>query len=238
MKNKKTITDISVVLFFILQAVLGYLLQIKSGDSAIYLRYATVIAACLFCFSFAERSVAYVCTQIGLIFTVFADRFLVLENPPVQLPAILFFSGAQTAYFLRIYLADKNVVLRRVHLITRIAVTVIALAVTFAVLGANADAVALVSVFYYANLILNAVFSFTNAKQLWLLGIGFLLFIGCDTVIGFAFLDEYLSIPADSVIYDIINPGFDLAWAFYVPSQALISASLWKRTVSAKENIS
>ena len=237
MKSKKTVTDISVVLFFILQAVLGYLLQIKSGDTAIYLRYATVIAACLFCFSFAERSTAYICTQIGLIFTVFADRFLVLENPPVQLPAMLFFSGAQIAYSIRIYLGDKNVIRRRVHLIARIAVTVIALAVTFAVLGANADAVALVSVFYYANLILNAVFAFANARQLWMLGIGFLLFIGCDTVIGFAFLDEYLSIPADSAIYDIINPGFDLAWAFYVPSQALISASLWKRTVSAKENI-
>ena len=58
------------------------------------------------------------------------------------------------------------------------------------------------------------------------------LFLLCDTVIGLSFLDGYLAVDKTSLIYRIIHPGFDLAWAFYLPSQMLLSISLlpkrWK----------
>ena len=65
-----------------------------------------------------------------------------------------------------------------------------------------------------------------------LLAIGLVLFILCDTVIGLSLIDTYLPVAKDSLMYRIIFPGFDLAWAFYLPSQALLAVSLlpnrWK----------
>ena len=93
-------------------------------------------------------------------------------------------------------------------------------------LGEKCDAVALVSMFYYANLILNAVFACISFGKNPLLAIGLVLFILCDTVIGLSLIDPYLTLPESSPIYAIIHPGFDLAWAFYLPSQALLAISL------------
>ena len=100
------------------------------------------------------------------------------------------------------------------------------LIVTAAVLKQRTDALALVSMLYYANLILNVVFAFADFRKHALLSIGLLLFLFCDTVIGLSMLDGYLAIPQDALIYRFIHPGFDLAWACYLPSQVLITLSL------------
>ena len=115
---------------------------------------------------------------------------------------------------------------RTVHLIARVALSVVALILTLAVLGEATDAVALVSVFYYANLILNLIFAFLNFKAQYLMAVGFLLFLLCDTVIGFSFLENYLALSPDSWVHSIFSVGFDLAWAFYAPSQVLLALSL------------
>ena len=59
-----------------------------------------------------------------------------------------------------------------------------------------------------------------------LLAIGLVLFLCCDTVIGLNMAKTYLPIPSDALLYRVINPGFDLAWACYLPSQVLITLSL------------
>ena len=110
-----------------------------------------------------------------------------------------------------------------------IAPIVVAVVLTLCVLGANADPLAVVSMFYYANLITNAAFAFVNAKKNWLMGAGLILFILCDTVIGLSMLGGYITMSPDSFIYKVIHPGFDLAWAFYLPSQAILAVSLLPR---------
>ena len=139
---------------------------------------------------------------------------------------MLFFSAVQIAYFLRMYFEDESRIRRRVHLILRVALSALAVGVTVIVLGKNCDAVAAVSMFYYANLILNAVFAFVSFGKNPILAIGLALFVLCDTVIGFSLIDTYLPISEGALIYQIIYPGFDLAWAFYLPSQALLAVSL------------
>ena len=143
------------------------------------------------------------------------------------------FSVVQAAYFLRLYLEDENRTRRGVHVILRAVLSVVAVCVTVAVLGKNCDAVALVSVFYYANLILNAAFAFVSFGKNPIFAIGLALFILCDTVIGLSMIDSYLPVAKDSLFYRILSPGFDLAWTFYLPSQALLAVSLlpnrWKR---------
>lgn len=232
-KNKKLTISLTAV-FLILESLLGILLQTAQDTIPINLRYTAIILACLFCILFAERSLSYLFTQTALVFTVAADFFLVYADPMQQLPGMLFFSVTQIAYFLRLYFEDENKTRRNLHVIIRATLSVAAILITLAVLGKNADAVALVSMFYYVNLILNLVFSFISFKKNMIFAVALVLFILCDTVIGFSFIDAYLPIPETSVIYKIIYPGFDLAWAFYLPSQALLAVSLLPNTLSGK----
>ncbi len=224
-RNRPVLLSLS-ALFAAAEITLGVLLQTVGGRIGVYMRYGAVILACLFCLLFMEKSIDYLLTQVALICTVCADWFLVLPPSPVQLPGMLIFSVTQTAYFLRIYLADESPTRRRVHLILRGSLTVLVLLVTVAVLGKATDAVALVSVFYYTNLAVNILFTVSEWRKHLLLALGLVLFLCCDTVVGLAFLDGYFTISAESLLYRIIHPGFDLVWAFYVPSQTLIALSL------------
>ena len=224
-RNKPLLISLS-ALFVGGQITLGVLLQTVGGRISIYMRYGVVILACLFCFLFVDKTAAYLLTQLALICTVCADWFLVLPPSPNQLPGMLFFSVTQTAYFLRIYLADPSPKRRRLHLILRGSLTVLVLTATIVVLGKGTDAVALVSMFYYANLVMNIAFAFAEGKKHLLLALGLALFLCCDTVVGLAFMNDYIAISKESLLYRITHPSFDLVWAFYVPSQTLIALSL------------
>ena len=230
-KNKRLLIC-AVSAFAMAEAAFGILLHTSSGDLTRWFSFASIVLACLFCTIFAERSWAYLLTQIALVCTVCADYFLIITPVRQQLPAMIFFSVTQLSYFMRLYLYDENKLRRTWHIYVRAAVSALAIILTFAVLGDSVDAVAVISMFYYANLITNIVFAFAEFKKNSIFAIGLLLFACCDALIGLAFLDGYLAIPADSIIYKIIHPGFDLAWAFYLPSQALLSISLlpkrWK----------
>jgi hypothetical protein len=232
-KNKNLIIALTAV-FLTVEAALGLLLQTAQGSVSINLRYTAVVFACLFCILFAERSLSFLFTQIALIGTVGADFFLVYLDEIQQLPAMICFSAVQIAYFLKLYFEDGNKTRKKIHVIVRASLSAAIILITLAVLRDGADAVALVSMFYYTNLILNAVFACISFKKNPIFAIGLILFILCDTVIGFSLIDTYLPIPDGSFIYKIIYPGFDLAWAFYLPSQALLAVSLLPKKLSKK----
>ena len=212
-------------LYVCVQTALGIALQVSDGRVINTCQFGAIILACLCCAVLAERSREYAFTQIALVCTVCADYFLVWSQPIKQLPAMLFFLCAQTAYAARLYLlAGKTE--RRVQLISRVALCAAIVGVTLVVLGQNADALAIVSMLYYAQLTLNVVFAFAKFRSRAVLAIGFLLFLLCDTVIGLDLINGYLPIPPDALLYKIIRPGFNLAWVFYLPSQVLLSLSL------------
>jgi len=223
-RNKRLLIGMSVA-FTVTESILGYLIQ--TADTGVrILSYVSVVLACLFCALFFERSGSYAFTQIGLICTVCADYFLVLAEARQQLPAMIFFSVTQLAYFARLYFAERSEKRRTCHIFLRIIASGIAILATVIVLGSNTDAVALVSMFYYANLLINIVFAFLQGEEPRIFAVGLLLFVLCDTLIGLSCLDAYMTIPEDSFVWRLIHPGFDLAWAFYVPSQTLLALSL------------
>ena len=224
-RNRK-ILCISTAAFVAVEILMGILLQTAGGRGKAEFSFLSVILACAFCFIFIEKSAAYLLTQTALIFTVCADYFLVWCDPQVKLTAMIFFSAVQLAYFGRLWVEDEKGKRRLWHMGVRAGLSVGAVVLTLAVLGSAADAVAVVSMFYYANLITNAVFAFLNYKKNWLMGAGLVLFIFCDTVIGLSLLDGYIAMSPDAFIYKIIHPGFDLAWAFYLPSQIILAVSL------------
>lgn len=212
-------------LYVCVQTALGIALQVSDGRVINTCQFGAIILACLCCAVLAERSREYAFTQIALVCTVCADYFLVWSQPIKQLPAMAFFLCAQIAYAARLYLlAGKGE--RRAQVILRIALSALIVAVTAIVLGQSTDALAMVSMLYYVQLILNVVFAFARFRRRAILAIGFLLFLCCDTVIGLDMINAYLPIPPDALLYKIIRPGFNLAWAFYLPSQTLLSVSL------------
>lgn len=213
--------------FLACEAILGVLVQTASGGWVVVTSYACVVLACLFVLSCYEKSRVYFLTQIGLICTVMADLFLVVMSPIKQLPAMIFFSVTQLCYFLRLYYNEGSRRARVVHCAIRGAVVLVAMVLTLIVLQKNTDALSLVSLFYYANLIVNIVFAFVQFKKESILAIGLLLFLLCDTIIGLDVMaSSYIPIADGSLIYAILHSGINLAWVFYVPSQALIAISL------------
>ncbi|MBE6673932.1 MAG: hypothetical protein E7596_02370 [Ruminococcaceae bacterium] len=229
MLNKKSFKLPVVSAFVLVELTLGILVHLTSGRANSWVSFSCVLLACLFVSLFFEKSKAYFLTQLGLACTVCADIFLVVMDPIKQLPAMVFFSVTQMCYFVRIYLNHTTQKQKKVHLIARSLVTLLAIAATVAVLGGNTDALSLVSLFYYANLAVNIVVAFTQFKSCPALAVGLLLFLCCDTVIGLNVMaDSYISGVGESFIMQLIDVDFNLAWVFYVPSQMLIALSLLK----------
>lgn len=224
--NKKIPLAVASGVFVAVEITLGVLLQLSPGGYGYVFSYASVVLACVFFTLFAERSASYLFAQLALVFTLVSDYFLVVSDVRRQLPAMIFFSMAQLAYFARLYFEEERVAYRRWNVIVRVIASILAVSVTAVVLGAAADAVALVSMFYYANLLTNVAFAFIQIKRSAPLAVGLVLFAMCDALIGLAFIDGYISLSPNSIIYKIVYPGFDLAWAFYLPSQTLIALSL------------
>jgi len=230
-QKKKILLVIASVSFILIELVLAIMIQTVLGDINKYICYASVVTACLFFLLFAERTWVYALTQLALVMTVCADFFLVLIPDMRQVTAMVFFSIAQLAYFMRLYFSEGSRKIKKIHLFCRAGTLVTALIITAVVLGKHADMLSFISMFYFANLFVNIVFAFARFKTNYLFAIGLLLFACCDLLIGFSFLEDYLEISSTSLIYRLAHPGFNFAWVFYVPSQAFIAMSLLPKKV-------
>ena len=207
---------------FLLAELILYILILTTGGT--FLRYCC-FSAIVLCFLYALCH--FKCGSkliIGaLACTVVADYFLVLCSPIEQLWGMLFFLAAQLQYAVLLH----RTYARKWVLYVRLALTVAAVTITCLVLRENTDALALISMCYYANLITNILTAFLQFKRCRLLSIGFVLFLLCDTVIGLQSASGvYRPIHEDSLIYRIIFMDFFLSWFFYLPSQVLIALSV------------
>ncbi|MBP5313521.1 MAG: hypothetical protein J6Y65_01170 [Eggerthellaceae bacterium] len=171
--------------------------------------------------------------QAGLFFTIIADWFLVIMIPRNQAIAMSAFVLSQISYFVLIYLYQSECKdpgrIRRMHLWVRGIVCLGAVVGCIVVLGQNTDYVALVSLFYIANLFINIIFAATIFKinrSTRLLFFGLLFFICCDILIGLAAAEGvYLDFGQSAIIDALLHSGHDFAWMFYPISQTLIALS-------------
>lgn len=204
------------VAFLLFEVILYGLILTTGGKTLIWSEYISI----LLCFLFALVCFNKPLLIGGLALTVCADFCLVICEPIQQLWGMVFFLGAQCLYAVLLHRQK----LPRGLLMARIGLSVAAEVVSLVVLGENTDALALISVLYYANLIMNMVCAFVRFRDNRLLAIGFVLFILCDTVIGLQVAaGGYLPIPEGSFVHNLIFSGFHLSWFFYLPSQVLIA---------------
>ncbi|MBQ7411704.1 MAG: hypothetical protein IJW10_02210 [Clostridia bacterium] len=227
LKNHRTLLISLIIGFALVELVLGILVQTTVGVAETVVSFSAVALACLFGCLMCEKSKDYLFTQIGLCFTVFADLCLVVADPIQREWGMVFFSITQIAYFVKIYLNQHTPSLKRAHLIARGCAILVALVATCVVLRDKTDFLSLISLFYYANLIVSLVFAFMAGRKMLVFAIGLAFFALCDASVGLSTMAElYIKVSEGSVLYSIIHPGFNLAWVFYVPSQALIAISL------------
>lgn len=225
---KKRALLISVSIFCIVELAIGIAVQLTEDRVNAFVSFSAVILACIFHLLFMSKARDYLLTQAALIFTVLADTFLVLIEPRMQLAGMCCFLVVQISYFLRIYLSTASKRLRDIHLCVRAAVSVVISVITLAVLGDDADVLSIISLIYFANLMLNIVFAFFDFKRNALFPMGLLLFALCDVFVGFDMIGAYIPVKEGSFAYFLANPGFNAAWLFYVPAQTLLALSLVK----------
>ena len=212
----KTIHAVLTGIFLAVSCVLYYFILTAGGT----LLTATSYAAIVLCFLYAVSHWKNKFIVAGLAFTLCADYFLVVCSPMQQLWGMVFFLGAQSLYAAMLHTSRPN----KIYLYARIALIAAAEAITVAILRGKTDALALISICYYVNLIFNIILAFTQFKKIPLFAIGLVLFLLCDTVIGLQVMaDGYL--PISDTLRRIIFAPFNLAWLFYLPSQVFIALS-------------
>ena len=169
----------------------------------------------------------------GLATTVCADLCLVVLQPIQRLWGMVFFCFTQTFYFLYLYGKQEEQHLKRLHLLLRLGLTCLMPSLAYLVLGAGIDALAILSVIYFANLFCNIMFSKVKMKGTLLLFIGLISFALCDIMVGLSTLcDLYLTVDPSSFLYKLTHTGINLVWLFYVPSQTLIALHCVKEAKS------
>ena len=206
------------------QLILYYFILTAGGKLLVVTSYLAILLCLAFAaFNAEERNL---CILGGLACTAVADFFLVVCSPMQQLPGMIAFLGTQSFYAILLHRQNK----KRKLLYLRLGLSVLGALLPILVLGSKADALAVVSVLYYVNLIFNIILAFLQFKPYRLFAIGLVFFLLCDTVIGLQVMSGgYLPIPEGSLLDQILSVPFNLAWLFYLPSQVLISLSSRKK---------
>ena len=217
----KTKNKLLVLGFLTAQAVLYWLILTTGGETLRWSSFGAIVLC--FVYALAHRGVPLLVAGLGC--TVAADFFLVVCNPMQQLYGMICFLAVQTLY--AIFLGRQG--FGRAWLIARMALMACAVLVAVAVLREKTDALAVVSILYYVNLVMNAVQAFCRFGKLRLFAVGLALFILCDTVIGLQVASGgYLPIAEGSLLHQVLFMGFNLSWFFYLPSQVLIALTSGK----------
>ena len=203
------------LIFIIVEAVLYYLILTAGGDLLRYSSYAAIVLCFLFALLTGMKNNPLLLA--GLAFTVCADFCLVICDPIQRLWGMVFFLMAQTLYAIHLH-KSKLLLLMRILLIAIIEV------VAIVILGDKLDALAIISVCYYANLVMNIAAALAQWQKEKKLSVAFVLFLLCDTVIGLQVAaGAYLPIGEETVLHNILFMDFNLSWMFYLPSQMLIA---------------
>jgi hypothetical protein len=140
---------------------------------------------------------------------------------------MVFFLIAQAAYAMKTLRFATSEREKRLHAVLRLSFSIIGAAATLLILGKDCEALFVISVVYYANLLISMVISFVHSrsKEALITGIGLLLFALCDISIGFDFLIDIFSLGEGDLIFDFMEKSPSFVYIFYPPSQAVLAIS-------------
>lgn len=215
---------LSLVLFLALQIILFPKIQESTADVWSYTAFFSIALIALFALLACRCKGAGHLIRLGLLLTLVADYFIVIEYDS-YLKGMVVFLFVQIAYFLYLLFREERVRVRVANFLTRILLSTVLCLAPIVILEEGVDALSLVSVIYYANLLTNVVFAFLCGKEERMFAIGLVLFAMCDLCVGIeSFSYFYLDTDISAFFY---NDSLNLSWLFYQPSQVLIALSLY-----------
>ncbi len=188
--------------------------------------FISILLCFLFSLIFIAKNPKVIILQVGLLFTVISDVFLVLLDAKIPEAGMSTFVVVQLSYwiYLLMNIKEHN---RILDVAMRLLVIAAAEALVVCVIKDKFDYLSFISILYFANLILNIVVAFIKFKSNPYLAIGLLLFAFCDVIIGLSSANGYyIYIEENSIIDKMIHSRFDHAWFFYIPAQTLIALSV------------
>ena len=217
--QKKIFKIIALSVFYIvgISLYISFMVMDSNGSDSTFIKYGVVISSLSFSllsFSFIKDKKDIIdvsLLSIGLIFTLISDYFLLVANSNFEV-GVTTFIFAQLSYFVRFIFIDKY---SRYQVVTfstiRLVLPVIGIIVLVSI--KELSLLYVLVVIYFIQLVMNfaeAILMFIKDKKMSsiLLGLGFLLFIGCDICVGLA-----------NIGY---NEMYNISWVFYAPSQLLI----------------
>lgn len=209
------------VAFVFAEAILFFAIQCTGGEVCRALCYGSVLLALLHAIYVYLRTARSFFVVAALFFTAFADYCLVAMEDGPRVLAMIFFSCAQLCYALRLR-SEKGRNLSEIAVrLGAVAVLEVAMLI---VIGSSADLLSAVTMFYFANLLINLAAATVRGERV--LAAGLLAFLLCDVFVGLGVLaTDYVGAAEGSLLYAITHTGINLVWLFYVPSQTLISLS-------------
>lgn len=226
LQSSDKISKILVALFILSELALFPLIQFTPGDVSGSSAYLAIILVTLFAVFVCRGGGAGYFIKIGLLFTLAADYFLVIIVD-AKLEGVLCFIAVQIAYFLYLFVSEERRTVRSANILTRVILSGVLVIAAFAVLGEDTDALAIASVIYYGNLVVNMIFAFILGRAERIFAIGLVLFAMCDLCIGLEVLfRSYLNIDVSGLFY---GDNLNLPWVFYQPSQVLIALGLYRK---------
>ena len=223
-KRSRLWVDVCATVFVAVQLMLFPLIQFTPADPSAFWSYVSIILVVAMGFIAFDCEASGYFIKVGLVFTLVADYFLVIDTERL-LEGVIAFIFVQAAYFAYLFVNESQRVVRVVNVASRLTISLVLTVAAFFVLKEDTDALAIASVLYYANLIINAVFAFMLGKRARVFAIGLVLFAMCDLCIGLEVLfSQYLASDALSFFY---GARLNLPWVFYQPSQVLIAMYLY-----------
>lgn len=225
-EKKLSLKNLMVLAFIAVETVIYVIFNVLAAVGSpdpIYLKYAGVLLCLAVLIAVlimpgSDRDNAVMVA--ALFFTAISDLFILVLDKYYEIGLVTFII-VQSLYVYRLY-ADR---LKKIYitLCVRLAVMV-ALIVAFAVMGMLNLLIAECAI-YITMLVGNVVDAFIICKKSvknLLFAIGLTLFLGCDICVG---LDNGVDILGLNMPQTVLNAVRFAIWAFYLPSQVLITLS-------------
>jgi hypothetical protein len=216
---------IGIIVFLSLEAFLYFdLLSLDWLRPDSWFQYAAILLCLVFLLVCFRRTQDWLVVAVGIGFSLVADFFLVILQTG-QLPATILFCFAQAAFAAR-FIGKASRTHRKMGVI-RLSLFVGLELIGYLVVGTAYDLLAFVSFFYY-SLLLGTLFQAGTSYRKYPLFFWGLVFFGlCDLFVGLGSSAGYLTPEPGTLLAWMVNPGFNVAWAFYLPAQTFITLSVY-----------
>lgn len=232
MFNNKSalLRGISLSVFVAIELFIWIVLMFFPFDGVHIVYYGAIVFCLLYSLTLFSRENHSLLQYGAFFFTVVADYFLILREGEYKTAAMLVFLIAQIIYGVRTMLYASGRREGNINIALRIALSIAGALSVYILLGRAAEPLFALSLAYYVNLLISIVFAYIHFKDSLsakLLAIGLTLFALCDIAIGFDFLVKIFSLTEGNIIYEITRMKIPLTFVFYIPSQILLTASIF-----------